>query len=144
MLARKASRPCEHRPRKAPTAIVQVKSAPRPLARHLSECLSLGGRYYPQPSELNIGEPPIGEQVPAGAKVVLCTDIIRTENTVRRAVAMVAARNADPLVIVCAVDARDIPGPIRVLNRMIPVVSLTEVKVRLDGSRASPSPTSTL
>lgn len=124
---------------RAPTAIVQVKSAPRSLARHLSECLGLGGRSYPQQSELNIGEPMMGEQVPAGAKVVLCTDVIETENTVRRAVAMVAALDADPLVIVCAVDARDSPGPIRMLNRIIPVVSLTEVKIRLDEPAGQPT-----
>ena len=117
-----------------PTGIFQVRSAPRPLARQLSECLTLGGHYYPQPSELNIGEPPIGEQVPVGAKVILCTDVICTENTVRRAVAMVAGRNANPLVIACVVDARDSPGPVRLLNRVIPVVSLTEVKVRVGAS----------
>ena len=90
-----------------PTAIFQVKSAPRLLARHLSECLGLTGRYYPQPSELNIGEPPIGQQLPAGAKVVLCADTIRSEDTVRQAVAIVVGRNVDPLVIACVVDARD-------------------------------------
>ena len=120
---------------KAPTAIFQVKSAPRLLARHLSECLSLTGRYYPQPSELNIGEPPIGEEVPVSAKVVLCADTIRTEDTVRQAVAIVAGRNADPLVIACVVDARDTHGPVRVLDRTIPVVCLTEVKVGFSGSR---------
>jgi hypothetical protein len=119
----------------APTAIFQVKSAPRLLARHLSECLSLTGRYYPQPSELNIGEPPIGEQVPTGAKVVLCADTIRSEDTVRRAVAIVAGRYADPVVIACVVDARDTHGPVRVLDRMIPVVSLTEVRIGFRGPR---------
>jgi hypothetical protein len=112
-----------------PTGIVQVKSAPRPLVRYLSECLILGGPHYSQLSELSIGEPPIGEQVPAGAKVILCTDLICTENTVRQAVAMVAGRDAEPLVIVCAVDARQARGPVRLLNRAIPVVSLTEVEI---------------
>ncbi len=121
-----------------PTAIVQVKSAPRALARHLSECLGLGGSYYPQQSELNIGEPLIGEQVPDGANVVLCTDVIETENTIRRAVTL-AARNANPLVIACAVDARDVPGPIRMLNRVVPVVSLTQVRVRLNGPASPPA-----
>jgi adenine/guanine phosphoribosyltransferase-like PRPP-binding protein len=116
----------------APTAIVQVKSAPRALARHLSECLTLGGRFYPQPAELNIGEPLISEQVPDGSKVVLCTDLISSENTIRRAVAMMSGGSADPLVIACAVDARDSPGPIRMLNRVIPVISLTRVDVGLD------------
>ena len=84
-----------------PTGILQVRSAPRQLTRHLSECLSLGGRYFPQQSELNVGETAIGEQVPAGAKVILCTDLISTENTVRKAVASVAGHEAEPLVIAC-------------------------------------------
>ena len=94
VLARKAEAALRASARaETPTGIFQVRSAPRPLARQLSECLTLGGHViYPQPSELNIGEPPIGEQVPSGAKVILCTDVICTENTVRRAVAMVAAR----------------------------------------------------
>jgi adenine/guanine phosphoribosyltransferase-like PRPP-binding protein len=118
-----------------PTRVIQVvRSAPRPLGRHLSECLALGGRYYALQSELNNDEPPMGERVPAGAKVVLCTDVICTENTVRRAVAMIAGHDADPLVIACVVDTRDTRGPIRLLNRTIPVVSLAEVKVGINGS----------
>lgn len=113
--------------------IAVVSSAPRPLSRHLSECLSLDGRYYPQQLELGIDEPPIGEQVPVGAKVVLCTRLVSTENSVRRAVAMVAGRDADPLVIACVVDARATRGPVRLLNRAIPVVSLTEADVGVSG-----------
>jgi adenine/guanine phosphoribosyltransferase-like PRPP-binding protein len=116
-------------PRQTPTAIVRVGSTPRPLAKHFSECLALGGRHYPQQSELNIGEPPIGEQVPLGAKVVLCTDLISTENTVRRAVAMAAGRDADALVIACVVDARDDRGSVKLLNRTIPVVALADAAI---------------
>jgi hypothetical protein len=47
----------------------------------------------------------------------------------------VAGRNADPLVIACVVDARDTRGPLRVLDRTIPVVSLTEVSIGFSGSR---------
>jgi hypothetical protein len=136
VLARKAEAALRASARgETPTAIFQVKSAPRLLARHLSECLSLTGRYYPQPFELNIGEPPIGEQVPVGANVVLCADSIRSEDTVRQAVAIVAGRNAEPLVIACVVDARDTRGPLRVLDRTIPVVSLAEVSIGFGGSR---------
>ncbi len=136
VLARKAEAALRASARgETPTAIFQVKSAPRLLARHLSECLSLTGRYYPQPFELNIGEPPIGEQVPVGANVVLCADSVRSEDTVRQAVAIVAGRNAEPLVIACVVDARDTRGPLRVLDRTIPVVSLAEVSIGFGGSR---------
>jgi adenine/guanine phosphoribosyltransferase-like PRPP-binding protein len=112
-----------------PTAIFQVRSVPSQLTQYLSESLRLTGRYYSQPAELSIGEPPVGEQVPKGAKVVLCADIIRSEDTVRQAVANVAGRDADPLIIACLVDARDNHGPVRLLNRTIRVVSLTEVNI---------------
>ena len=112
-----------------PTAIFQVRSVPSQLTRHLSESLRLTGRYYSQPAELSIGEPPVDEQAPKGAKVVLCADIIRSEDTVRQAAATVAGRDADPLIIACLVDARDNHGPIRLLNRTIRVVSLTEVNI---------------
>lgn len=118
----------------APTGIVQVKSAPQPLARHLSEWLSLAGTYYRAPSELNVVEPSIGEWVANGKKVVLCADVICTENTVRLAAAMVIGRDADPLVVVCVVDARKARGPIKLLNRAIPVVSLAEARIGLSGS----------
>jgi hypothetical protein len=112
-----------------PTGVLQVRSAPRQLTRHLSECLALGGRFFPQQSELNVGETAIGEHVPASAKVILCTDLISTENTVRKAVASVAGHGAEPLVIACVLDARSTRGPIEMLNREIPVVSLAEVDI---------------
>ena len=61
--AMRASRQAE-----APTGVSRVASASRALARHLSECLALTGRYYSQPSELDTGEPPVGERVPTGCK----------------------------------------------------------------------------
>ena len=64
--------------------------------------------------------------------MVLCTDVICTENTVRRAVRVIAGQEAEPLVIVCAVDTRAERGPVQLLNRAIPVVSLTEVDVGYD------------
>jgi adenine/guanine phosphoribosyltransferase-like PRPP-binding protein len=119
-----------------PDEVFQAGATAEMLARHLSECLSLGGRLYAQPFELHIGQPPTGEQVPPGRKVVLCADLICTENTVRRAVRTIAGGNAEPLVILCAVDTRGERQPIRMLNRTIPVISLTEVDVRYVGAAA--------
>ena len=75
---------------------------------------------------------------------MLCTDLICTENTVRRAVRMIAGRDADPLVIACVVDARDKHGPVRLLNRTIPVVSLAEADIGLPGTGDEHSPISIL
>ena len=46
---------------------------------------------------------------------------------------MIAARDADPLVIACVVDARDERGPVRLLNRTVPVVSLTATEIGYSG-----------
>jgi hypothetical protein len=135
VLARKAEMALRaSAPGDVPTGVFQVGSTLRPLARHLSECLSLGGRFYAQQPELNISEPPISEQVPPGRKVVLCTSLIGTENTVRQAVRMIAGREADPLVIACVIDARAKRGPVQLLNRTIPVVSLTDAEIGYSGS----------
>jgi hypothetical protein len=135
VLARKieAISPVDQQPG-ALAGLLQVATAPRQFIRHLSECLDLGGDYYSQRSELDISEPPVGERVPAGAQIVLCTDLISTENTARRAAARVAGGDAEPTVIACVVDARDRPGEVRLLNRAIPVVSLTEVSIGLDAT----------
>ena len=118
-------------PGDAPTAVFQAGSALRPLARQLSECLSVGGRIYTQQSDLNIDEPPISEQVPAGQKVVVCTDLICTENTIRRAARTIAGREAEVMVVACVVDARQDRRPVQSLNRAIPVVSLTDAQIGL-------------
>jgi hypothetical protein len=115
-----------------PTAAVQVASASREFVRQFSECIALGGRYYFLPAELDIGDLPVGERIPRGATVVLCADIVSTENTVRRAAAGVAGGDADPLIIACLVDARNENGPIRLLNREIQVVSLTRAHMAAD------------
>jgi adenine/guanine phosphoribosyltransferase-like PRPP-binding protein len=122
------------------TGIVQVGGASRSFIRYISECLMLAGSYYPQQSELDTNEPPIAERIPAGARVVLCTDLISTANTVQRAAANVIGGDAEPLIIVCVVDARDKPGPVRLLNRSIPVVSLIEIDISASGNTTGAGP----
>jgi hypothetical protein len=138
-LARKveaALRPLSGRVR--PTAIVQVASANPVLVRQVSECLAIGGRAYPTPSEFEIGDLPVGERVPLGAVVVLSTDLISTENSVRRAAAAIAGAGAEPLIIACVLDARQTRGPVRLLNNTIPVVSLAEVAIDSDQDDETP------
>ena len=112
-------------PTKGALAVAQAATCPRELATRLSECLSLGGRSYPMASELDRDGWPTGGEVPDGARVVLCADVISTENTVRRAAAAVI-RNAEPVAIVCIVDGRADRKPIKVLNWVIPVIALVE------------------
>ena len=109
-----------------PTVVVQVASTPWPIVKELSECLALGGRYYQLSADLDAGDLPVRDRVPARAGVVLCSDVISTENSVRRAAAAVAGGHAEPLAIACLVDAREQRGPVLLQDRSIPVVSLTE------------------
>jgi hypothetical protein len=112
-------------PTKGVLAVAQAATCPAELATRLSECLSLGGLSYPMASELDRDGWPTGGEVPDGARVVLCADVICTENTVRRAAAAII-RNAEPVAIVCIVDGRPQRGPINLLNWVIPVISLAE------------------
>jgi hypothetical protein len=112
-----------------PAAVVLAATMPELLASQLSECLSLGGRCYATPGELDLDGVSSHDQMPDGARVVLCADLISTENTVRRAVAAIARTTAEPAVIACLIDARAQHGPITIFNKQIPVVSLCEVDI---------------
>lgn len=112
-----------------PLVIVQVASATEQLASQLSECLSVGGRFYAMPGELDLDGIPVSEQVPTRANVVLCTNVLSTENTTRRAAAAIASKSAVPVAVVCVVDSRAERKPIRIFNRAIPVFSLVEADI---------------
>jgi hypothetical protein len=107
------------------------------IARQLSECLSIGGRFYEMPGELDLEGIQASDQVPHRANVVLCTDVISTENTVRRAAAAVASKNAVPAAIVCVVDSRSDRRPIQMFNHDMPVLSLTDIDISAGDSEVS-------
>lgn len=113
-------------PSRTPVVVARTHTCPSRLAGLLSECLALGERTYPAGSELDQGGWPTAGDVPSDARVVLCADVILTENTVRRAVADIV-EHAEPVAIACVVDARVKRGRIKVLGREIPVVALAEI-----------------
>ena len=84
-----------------PRAVAQASTCPALLVAGLSECLGLRGSYFPMDSELDQDGWPSSAEPPGDADVVLCTDLIGTENTVRRAAAAIA-RDSTPAVIVTA------------------------------------------
>lgn len=124
-----------------PTVVAHVSAAPRLLAARLSECLSLGGRHHAMPGELDLDGLHPSERIPVGERVVLITDLLSTENTARRAAAAIAGANAEPAVIACVVDARPVRRHIELLNRSIPVVSLTDVVIDIYGADGRTAPT---
>lgn len=112
--------------------VVQIPTAQDKLTTQLSECLGLGGRRYSTPGDLDLEPLMSGFRIPGDAAAVLCTDLLSTENTARRAIAAVVRANAIPAVIACVVDAREHRRPIEIFNRSIPVVSLAEVNIDVD------------
>jgi len=114
-----------------PSAVAQADTCPPDLTARLSECLAQSAFFFPMASELDQDGWPAPDEVPDNARVVLCADLISTENTVRRAAATIA-EHATLVAIVCVIDARTDRGPIRVLNRDIPIISLASVDIELD------------
>ncbi|MGH9277166.1 MAG: hypothetical protein ACRD12_03535 [Acidimicrobiales bacterium] len=125
-LARKLDSHLEDTPRDKPVVVVRVPPTPAELAAELSDRLG-GLPIYSLPSELDVPQLPQGVRLPTGARVILCTDVIVSENTLDRAVADVQAAGADPWVAACVIDARRNPRPIDASPHPVPVMSLVQV-----------------
>ncbi|GAB3744955.1 hypothetical protein GCM10027598_80550 [Amycolatopsis oliviviridis] len=115
--------------RNRPLVVARASTTAALLAAQLSECLYRDGRFYDLPGELDLDGSQVSEQVPRRANVVICTDVLSTENTTRRAAAALVGKHAVPIAVVCVVDARTHSGPIRMFNRDIAVLSLVTVDV---------------
>ncbi|MFD8422543.1 hypothetical protein [Streptomyces sp. NPDC059466] len=142
VLARKVEAVLDERGHgEVPTVVAHVSAAPMPLAARLSECLALGGRHHAMPGELDLEGLHPSEPVQAGERVVLITDLLSTENTTRRAAAAIVGAGAEPALIACVVDARPERRDIQLLNRSIPVVSLTDVAIDIYAADGRTPPT---
>ncbi|MGV9703784.1 hypothetical protein [Streptomyces sp. NPDC003483] len=142
VLARKVEAVLDERGHgEVPTMVAHVSAAPTQLATRLSECLALGGRHHAMPGELDLEGLHPSEPVQAGERVVLITDLLSTENTTRRAAAAIVGAGAEPALIACVVDARPERRDIQLLNRSIPVVSLTDVAIDIYAADGRTPPT---
>ncbi|GAA1315501.1 hypothetical protein GCM10009634_86290 [Saccharothrix xinjiangensis] len=121
-----------------PMSVARFGGAMESIVRQVSECLSVGARIYAMPAELDLDGVPVSEQVPRGARVVLCSEILSTENTSRRAAAAVVSRDAVPVAILCVADTRSERGPVQIFNRDIPVLALTEADTEPVGESGPP------
>ncbi|MEU8802287.1 hypothetical protein [Spirillospora sp. NPDC048819] len=102
----------------------------RAVATRFSRNLLFGGGCHTTPGEFDLDGFAVGDRVRDGTRVVLCEDLLLTENGVRRTAAGLVTARTEPEVIVCVIDARDERGPVRILNRTIPVIALTGVRLR--------------
>jgi hypothetical protein len=78
------------------------------------------------------------QQIKPGIEVVLCADLILTENSVRRAIAESLNWGAAPVAIVAPLDARDNDAPLDLLDTTVPVWNLTRIAVSSEDSAATP------
>ncbi|MGW3959263.1 hypothetical protein ACWED2_05540 [Amycolatopsis sp. NPDC005003] len=69
------------------------------------------------------------ERLKDDTPIVVCTDLILTENNAKRALAEVLNWRAVPILVLTAFDARGHGGDITVLDSSVPVVSLAQVAV---------------
>jgi hypothetical protein len=102
----------------------------------LNECLGLEKLRYSIPGELGAYDHPEVTRVPPGSKVIVCTDLVLTENTVGHALTDLLRWNAEPLAVVTILDARQNKAKtISCLGREFPLVSLTETDLIIDESK---------
>ncbi|TDC69826.1 hypothetical protein E1200_07350 [Actinomadura sp. GC306] len=130
VLARKVER--ELGPMPPDGAVMTSTRTPvvRALATRFSRNLMFGGGCHTTPGEFDLDGFTVGDRVRDGTRVVLCEDLLLTENGVRRTAAGLVTARTEPEAIVCVIDARDERGPVRILNRTIPVIALTDVRLR--------------
>jgi hypothetical protein len=103
------------------------------LVSMLNECLGLEKLKYSIPGELGAYDHPEVTRVPPGTKVILCTDLVLTENTVGHALTDLLRWNAEPLAVICILDARkNKSAKINCLGREFPLISLTEIDIIID------------
>lgn len=108
----------------------------RAVATRFSRNLLLGGGCHATPGDFDLDGFAAGDRVRDGTRVILCEDMLFTENSVRRTAAGLVTARTEPVAIVCVIDAREERGPVRILNRTIPVIALTGAGLREPGEDA--------
>ncbi|GII24366.1 hypothetical protein [Planosporangium mesophilum] len=110
------------------THIVQVGPVALNLSQTFVESAGLRGSVYVMADQFDA--PQGVDRIRAHTQVVLCADILLTENEVRRALAEVLSWGAIPRAIIVPIDARPTDGPIEVYGKVVPVVRLVRAEIQ--------------
>ena len=107
--------------------MVQVGPVTLPLSQAFMESAGLHGIVYVMADEF---DSPAGvDRIRSGTEVILCCDILLTDNSVRRAITEILSWGAVPRAIVVPIDARPDDGPIDVLGVSVPVARLVRAEI---------------
>ena len=106
--------------------VVRTDTASTEIARCVARCLDFPEPKYLMPGELDAYSPHEAPRVPEGTRVLLCSDLVLTGNSVERALADLIRWGAIPVGVACILDAREERAH---LSGKIPVASVTEVAI---------------
>ena len=107
--------------------MVQVGPVTLQLSQAFMESAGLDGTVYVMADEF---DSPAGvNRIRSGTEVILCCDILLTDNSVRRAISEILSWGAVPRAVVVPIDARLYEGPIKVHGATVPVARLVRAKI---------------
>jgi len=110
--------------------VVRINTASSEIASRLAACLNGAEHIYALPGELDTGELPEVRRVPNGSKVILCTDLVLSSNTIIRGIAQLANWNVEVLAVTCVLDARcEKTVTVLLYGKEIPLVSLASIDI---------------
>jgi hypothetical protein len=107
------------------TRVVQISPEVRNLSRLLAESVGLRHEVVQMADEF--GSPEAEEPLPAGTPVLVCGDVLLTQNNAQRALTELVGWGVVPKAVVVPLDARDQRSPIEIDGLQIPVIALAEV-----------------
>jgi hypothetical protein len=107
------------------TKVVQISPQVRNLSLLLAESVGLRHEVFQMADEF--GSPEAEEPLPAGTPVLVCGDVLLTQNSAHRALKDLLSWDVVPLALVVPLDARGHDGPIEIDGLRIPVIALAEV-----------------
>ncbi len=109
------------------THMVQVGPVTLHLSQAFMESAGLHGTVYVMADEFD--HPAGVDRIRAGTEVILCCDILLTDNSVRRAVTEILSWGAVPRAIVVPIDGRVDSGSIQVHGTIVPVARLVRTEI---------------
>lgn len=119
-------------------SIVRVDTASAGVTASLSECLGIYNTIYSMPGELDVFRQLEVPRVPQGTNVILCTDLILSGNTARRAISELLRWDVRSVTVACVFDARtEKTRSIECMGKIFHLVSLAELDIIIPD--ASPS-----
>jgi hypothetical protein len=127
-------------PMVAGTQVLRVATASAELTQAIARCAGMTANVELIIDEFDSSAEQL-HHIRQGGNVVLCADLMLTENSVRRALAECLSWGATPIAVVVPLDARETAGPLdnlEILNTRLPVWSLARIAVATPAASDQP------